>query len=216
MITGYNTDVKHDGLVFHVQTEDKGLSNPTIESLIYAGGKIVASRQYSYAWLVRQGYDEKVVQDLLDCQHRKMMRDIHGGKYSPGGPPPFGAGLISERGFDELVLEFLGAHAMAMGLEIVVTEPPLLRAGDLAVLDLLVRKADGGAPERSAHLTVKAVIGPEGSARSIILFEGAADAEGKAKAGVEIPRDAAGGTLVIEAAGRKGASAEAAFQIEGS
>src|SRR5262245_10470746 len=117
VITGYNTDVKHNGLVFHVQTEDKGLSNPTIESLIYAGGKIVASRQYSYAWLVREGYDEKVLQDLLDSQHRKMMRDVHGGKYDPGGPPAFGAGLISERGFDDLVLEFLEGHAMAVGLE---------------------------------------------------------------------------------------------------
>ena len=38
MITGFNTDVKYKGTVFHVQTEDKGVANPIIESLIYKGG----------------------------------------------------------------------------------------------------------------------------------------------------------------------------------
>src|SRR3989442_11198313 len=62
VITGYNTDIKHNERVFHVQTEDKGVDNPIIESLIYMGGKIVASRQYCYATLLREGYSEKVVQ----------------------------------------------------------------------------------------------------------------------------------------------------------
>ena len=38
MITGYNTDVRHGNRIFHVQTEDKGLGNPKIETLIYVGG----------------------------------------------------------------------------------------------------------------------------------------------------------------------------------
>ena len=43
MITGYNTDVRHDSVVFHVQTEDKGAANPLIESLVYVGGQVVAA-----------------------------------------------------------------------------------------------------------------------------------------------------------------------------
>src|SRR5262245_21768907 len=44
VITGYNTDVKHGGKVFHVQTEDKGAKNPIIETLVYVGGgQIIAS-----------------------------------------------------------------------------------------------------------------------------------------------------------------------------
>ena len=27
MITGYNTDIRHRGTVFHIQTEDKGVNN---------------------------------------------------------------------------------------------------------------------------------------------------------------------------------------------
>lgn len=48
MITGYNTDVRHSDVVFHVQTEDKGLPAAWIESLIYVGGQIVARRRFSY------------------------------------------------------------------------------------------------------------------------------------------------------------------------
>ena len=44
LITGFNTDVKYKGVVYHVQTEDKGVSNPLIETLIYKGGEILGSR----------------------------------------------------------------------------------------------------------------------------------------------------------------------------
>jgi hypothetical protein len=43
MITGFNTDVKYRGVVYHVQTEDKGTTNPLIETLIYKGGEIGAT-----------------------------------------------------------------------------------------------------------------------------------------------------------------------------
>jgi len=31
VITGYNTDVEFDGVVYHVQTEDKGLQTPVMK-----------------------------------------------------------------------------------------------------------------------------------------------------------------------------------------
>ena len=34
MITGFNTDVRHNNRVFHIQTEDKGDASPEIESLV--------------------------------------------------------------------------------------------------------------------------------------------------------------------------------------
>jgi len=48
VITGYNTDVEHDGVVYHVQTEDKGLETPFILSLVYSGGAILASKRSRY------------------------------------------------------------------------------------------------------------------------------------------------------------------------
>ena len=55
MITGFNTDVKYRGVVYHVQTEDKGTANPLIETLIYKGGEILGSRRLPYADVVKVG-----------------------------------------------------------------------------------------------------------------------------------------------------------------
>src|SRR5262249_53726820 len=57
VITGFNTDVKHKNRVFHIQTEDKGEANPYVESLVYVGGEILATKKTSYAEVVKEGRD---------------------------------------------------------------------------------------------------------------------------------------------------------------
>ncbi len=86
VITGYNTDVKHRNRVFHVQTEDKGQSNPCVESLVYVGGEILATRRVSYAELVAGGRDDQAIQELMEQQHRAMIASIQRGKFDgPNG-----------------------------------------------------------------------------------------------------------------------------------
>ena len=80
MITGYNTDVRHGEVVFHVQTEDKGVSNPFIESLVYVGGQVLASKRASYAEMLAAGKEEKEIVALMDHQHRTMIAAIRHGK----------------------------------------------------------------------------------------------------------------------------------------
>jgi hypothetical protein len=80
MITGYNTDVRHGEVVYHVQTEDKGLSNPFIESLVYVGGQVLASKRASYAEMLAEGKDEKDIVALMDHQHRTMIAAIRHGR----------------------------------------------------------------------------------------------------------------------------------------
>ena len=80
MITGYNTDVRHREMVFHVQTEDKGADNPFIESLVYVGGQVLASRRANYADMLAAGRDEKEIVALMDHQHRTMIAAIRHGK----------------------------------------------------------------------------------------------------------------------------------------
>jgi hypothetical protein len=79
MITGYNTDVRHNEVVFHVQTEDKGTANPYIESLVYVGGQVLASKRASYAELLAEGKDKDILA-LMDHQHRTMIAAIRHGK----------------------------------------------------------------------------------------------------------------------------------------
>ena len=45
MISGFNTDVEFGGVVYHVQTEDKGLKSRLFVSLVYDHGTILASKR---------------------------------------------------------------------------------------------------------------------------------------------------------------------------
>lgn len=217
MITGYNTDVKHREKVFHVQTEDKGLANPTIESLIYCGGKILASRQSSYAWLLTEGRGEKAIQELLDAQHRKMLRDIQGGKYDPDGPPSFGAGIISSRSFDELVLEFIHGQLSAERLELVGPgEDECPCAGSPFPLEMTVRTDVRGAPVAGAAIRITAHPAGEGgeAGAPVVLFEGTSDDTGRIATILRVPDNLGGGSIRVEARGESG-TAEASLEVVG-
>jgi hypothetical protein len=80
VITGYNTDVEHDGVVYHVQTEDKGIGAPVILSLVYVGGAILASKRSPYDDLVTSGFDERMLVERLQRQHRLICAAIHAGR----------------------------------------------------------------------------------------------------------------------------------------
>ena len=80
MITGFNTDVPHDGVTYHVQTEDKGLDTPLILSLVYVGGHIIASKRTPYEDLVGQGFDEKALAERLKRQHKLICAAIKAGR----------------------------------------------------------------------------------------------------------------------------------------
>ncbi len=96
MITGFNTDVKHKNRVFHIQTEDKGEGNPCVESLVYVGGEILATKRTSYAEVVQAGRDDPAVQDLMEQQHRTMIAAIQRGRFDgPNGSVQVPEGMSS-------------------------------------------------------------------------------------------------------------------------
>jgi hypothetical protein len=81
MITGYNTDVKHRGTVFHVQTEDKGMPAAWVETLIFVGGMVVARRKKNYQELVDGEPSQRVIGKMLEDQHRSMIAEIRQGSF---------------------------------------------------------------------------------------------------------------------------------------
>ena len=80
MITGFNTDIEHDGVIYHVQTEDKGLDTPIILSLVYAGGTILASKRSPYEDLIAEGFSDEVLAERLKRQHKLICAAIHSGR----------------------------------------------------------------------------------------------------------------------------------------
>jgi hypothetical protein len=105
VITGFNTDVKYRGLVYHVQTEDKGEANPIIETLIYKGGEILGSRRLPYKDLVTAG-DEPAITHLMEDQHKAMILEVKRGKFDVGDKT-----AIEDLSLDDLVLAYLAQRA---------------------------------------------------------------------------------------------------------
>ena len=103
MVTGFNTDVKYQGVVYHVQTEDKGPVNPMIETLIYKGGEILGSRRLPYADLLKGENDEKQIAQMMEDQHKAVMSDVKKGKYAPASENT----VVEDLSLDEIVLAYL-------------------------------------------------------------------------------------------------------------
>lgn len=80
MITGFNTDIEFDGVVYHVQTEDKGLDTPLILSLVYVGGAILASKRAPYQDLINEGFDPLVLTERLQRQHKLICAAVKAGR----------------------------------------------------------------------------------------------------------------------------------------
>src|SRR5215467_10303447 len=80
VITGYNTDVEYNGVVYHVQTEDKGLQTPIILSLVYIGGAILASKRAPYDDLIASGFDKQVLAERLQRQHKLICAAVLAGR----------------------------------------------------------------------------------------------------------------------------------------
>jgi len=80
VITGFNTDIEHDGVIYHVQTEDKGLDTPIILSLVYAGGTILASKRAPYEDLITSGFSDEALAERLKRQHKLICAAIHSGR----------------------------------------------------------------------------------------------------------------------------------------
>jgi hypothetical protein len=78
---GFNHNIKHKGKMYHIQTEDSGLDNPHIITHLFVGGNILASKKTSYADIVGAENLAQVVRELMEEQHKEMLRNLINGVY---------------------------------------------------------------------------------------------------------------------------------------
>ena len=81
MVVGFNHNFRYKGEVYHIQTEDSGLKNPNIVTLLYQGGTILASKKTSYADIAKVDNLNKVVEELMKEQHKEMLRRLKAGEF---------------------------------------------------------------------------------------------------------------------------------------
>jgi len=187
MITGYNTDVRHGNRIFHVQTEDKGLANPKIETLIYVGGEILDSYRSSYEDLLTTGLvPDAVIQTRMDEQHKTVIRDIKNGKYD--STPPEGElaeqQVFSDRPLDQAILEYLQQEGDVDTLELVVEEVMKPTFGTVFPLNLRVRLCVSQNPVPGADVTIRLVSSLK---KATLLLTGKTNAAGTFQGNVEVP-----------------------------
>ncbi len=92
MLPGFNTNIRHRGVLFHVQSEDSGRDHPHIITHLYHGGTILASEKSSYAERVDDPELASVVRELMEQQHKAVLKRLRA------------------RDFDDLIGERLGAE----------------------------------------------------------------------------------------------------------
>jgi chromatin remodeling complex protein RSC6 len=82
MLTGFNTNIRHCGVLFHVQSEDSGRAHPHIITHLYHGGTIIFSEKSSYASRVGEANLEDVVRELMEGQHKAVLKRLRAGDFN--------------------------------------------------------------------------------------------------------------------------------------
>jgi hypothetical protein len=76
-LVGYNTNVRHKGKLFHIQTEDSGVNHPHVITHLFAdGGRIVASRKTGYAEHLGAEDLAVLVKKLMQEQHKQIFIEL--------------------------------------------------------------------------------------------------------------------------------------------
>jgi hypothetical protein len=78
---GYNTDIEHKGLMFHVQTQDQGTSAQYVESIVYRSGKVLASRRTYYTNFLSSPTLQNTIKKIIDEQHEGILQEISEGTF---------------------------------------------------------------------------------------------------------------------------------------
>ena len=179
MITGYNTDVEYGGIVYHIQTEDKGVEHPIILSLVYVDGAILASKRSPYDDLITGGFDKEILTKRLQRQHKLICAAVRAGriedlkrlgergsqapsppapnsvveKSAPQSRKPNKAGLADmpdkKAGAENDASDKLASGAEEDALQVTLLEEREMRAGESVTVRVLVTR-----PARNARAPV--------------------------------------------------------------
>ena len=215
MITGYNTDVKHNNRVFHIQTEDKGDVSPHVESLVYVGGQILATRKTSYADLLRGGRDDKAVQGLMEQQHRTMIAAIQRGRFDgPNGSLKAPEGMAGpeesevadapdvagdptasgDRTLDQVILEYLASELTHDQIDCSFAPVPEFVSGKQTALRMKAVSSLSKQPVPGAAIQIRIL---STIARPAVVFQGTTAADGTCPISVAVPSFGEGAAAAV-------------------
>jgi len=85
MVTGFNTDIKHNAVVYHIQTEPR--KEGGIETTVYMKGAVIHSLKTSQREFVSSpDYSDEKFKKFLEDQHRLVIGKIRAGEITAPAP----------------------------------------------------------------------------------------------------------------------------------
>jgi hypothetical protein len=191
MIFGFNTDVKHDDTVYHVQSEARE-SELLLQTQVFVRGRCVGKRAVSYSdKAAESGFADQQKEQILRDQHRLVLDSIREGR------------------LESVLDKQLTPESLAAIKELDVQ---WLNAGSVHVdsnLALRLRVTEGGAAVEGARLTVRFARPDAAPFFSQVLTNPDGDAELK----IEVDEAALPDSAVLVQANYSGRTATRKFQL---
>lgn len=189
-IFGFNTDVKHADVVYHVQSEARQ-NDLLLQTLVFVKGQCVGKQAFSYAKeLSHPGFSTEAMHELLKTQHKTVLDAIQQGQMDS----VLGNGTeVQDVGGSGLSLQWKSAAA-ADGADVAVS---------FQVLDC--SEAASG-----AEVVVHGVIASDG----LELARGVTDGNGSVQLSVPLTDDVLNRGAVMVQATHQGKSATRKLRIK--
>jgi hypothetical protein len=214
VITGYNTDVRHNNRVFHIQTEDRGETALEVESLVYVGGEILATKKTSYPESIRSGRDDRAVQEILEQQHRTMIAAIQRGRFDgpdssvrvpegmtaaggENGGAAVGSGeqlTAGDRALDQLILEYLATQLQHEQIDCSFTPAPDFVGGREAAMRILAQSSQSRQPIAGASIQIRIL---SAAGKGVLVFQGTTGADGGCPVSFPVPQFPPGSAAAV-------------------
>jgi len=128
MLSGFNTNLRHRGVLFHAQTEDSGRANPHIISHLFHGGNILVSRKSEYGAILDSEELSGKVREMMEAQHKDMLRSLIRGTFDTQilermGPNAFGDTQTDTQTDTESVIDEDEDELLEAQVEEILAEP---------------------------------------------------------------------------------------------
>jgi hypothetical protein len=210
VLTGYNTDIEHGGVVYHVQTEDKGRSNPFVESLVYASGEILYSRRTSYRDLLEQQVAADAVASMMERQHREIVTAIGQGSldhlmaHDDEVAAADDTTMVGQRqppvpstdmSLDQVIVDYLQAQRGRAHLILKAIADHDFSYGETDEVGITAVDSQTNAPQPSAEVTV--IFKSTAEPTRAVLAKGATAADGRFSVQVKLPPYNGGTSAVV-------------------
>jgi len=191
MIFGFNTDIKHEDTVYHVQSEARE-SEQLLQTQVFVRGRCIGKRAVSYASGASEGQiSDQHKETMLRDQHRQVLEAIREGKvdsiFDQRETPETLATV------KELDLEWLNASSVHAG----------------GTLLMHMRVTEGGAAVEGARLTFRFVRPDAPSFYAQVLT----DAQGNAQMSVQVEEASLRDSSVLVQANVSGRTATRKFEL---